>query len=128
MSKPHFKWLCFKTSPFDCKKRSNFNLLKARFYAALVSFRCRFQLRGHTHSAWVGARFSPPSSPFIETNFSVCGQNARQVELNAYKYYRTKKCASSIYFRLYASFTLSQLGIKGSYRTGRMLGKTRCVL
>lgn len=40
----------------------------------------------------------------------------------------SKKRASSIDFRLYASFTLSQLGIKLSYRTGSVLGKARCVL
>lgn len=56
-------------------KISNFNLLKARFYAALVSFSSSFQLWGHTHAqclVW-GVIFFPSSSPFIDTNFSVCG-------------------------------------------------------
>jgi len=54
-------------------KNSRFNLLKAKFYAALVSFRSSSScVATHVQGACLGVWVFPSASPFVDTNFSVC--------------------------------------------------------
>lgn len=64
-------------------KISNFNLLKARFYTALVSFSSSFQLCGHTHAqclVW-GVIFSPPLPPSLIQTFRYVGRTLVKLNL-----------------------------------------------
>lgn len=51
-----------------------------------------------------------------------------EAELAAHNYSWTQICTPSLYFRFYPRFTLSQLGVKVSSRTGNGLGRSRCGL